>query len=87
MHAGIGYVRYRILSSFELAFFRLINNMLCSKNVVRTWWPNGYGDQPLYPLNVSVNSFGNEEHYKQINIGFRTVELIEENASNKLSTF
>nr|WP_155337613.1 glycoside hydrolase family 2 protein [Acrocarpospora corrugata] len=34
------------------------------------WWPRGYGDQPLYPLTVSL-----EDDVWTKEIGFRTVEL------------
>jgi beta-mannosidase len=37
----------------------------------KLWWPNGYGDQPLYELRVSV---GAESACKQI--GFRSLEVL-----------
>lgn len=47
-----------------------------AKSKIRTWWPNGYGEQTLYKLRV---------HYthseKTVQIGFRTIELIQENVS------
>ncbi|XP_028033866.1 beta-mannosidase [Bombyx mandarina] len=60
-------------------------NITISENVVRMWWPNGYGDQPLYELNVYLsNSHDVEISHKKLLIGFRTIELIEEDASIKL---
>ncbi len=48
-------------NSFIHTFF--INN-------VSTWWPRGYGDQPLYTLTVST------PHEKvEKTIGFRTIEV------------
>ncbi|GFS83583.1 beta-mannosidase [Trichonephila clavipes] len=44
---------------------------------IKLWWPNGLGDQPLYLLKV-VFSNNKETSSKSINIGFRTVELVEE---------
>jgi len=39
------------------------------------WWPNGYGDQPLYDVSVSaVNNFGAMDE-KRIRTGIRTVKL------------
>lgn len=36
----------------------------------KLWWPNGYGEQPLYDLTVRV---GDDSHSKKI--GFRTIEI------------
>ncbi|GBP43204.1 Beta-mannosidase [Eumeta japonica] len=57
-----------------------------SENIVRTWWPNGYGDQPLYGLTVvySADERPRDVSRKHIRIGFRTVELVEEDASKIL---
>lgn len=44
---------------------------------VQRWWPNGYGDQVLYALNVTV-SVGRELSTKTVRIGFRTVELVQD---------
>ena len=41
------------------------------------WWPNGYGDQVLYPLNIKVKT-GNDYVEKNYKIGFRTVELVQD---------
>lgn len=66
------------------------------KNLVKLWWPNGLGEQPLYRLNVSWLGENRDiltNEIKQIpveylrsekiaRIGFRTVELCEDAASN-----
>lgn len=39
--------------------------------------PNGYGQQILYRLSVSYIENGVTVFVKEINFGFRTVELIE----------
>ncbi|XP_026688283.1 beta-mannosidase-like, partial [Diaphorina citri] len=44
---------------------------------VELWWPNGYGEQPLYNLQITLAS-GVEMSTKSIKIGFRTVELIQD---------
>ena len=50
------------------------------------WWPNGYGKQTLYPLEVTYQSSNTAEtSSKEIRIGFRTVELIQDLVSNKES--
>lgn len=40
---------------------------------VQRWWPNGYGNQPLYQLSVSNKGVAIGSRL----IGFRTVELIQ----------
>ncbi|CAN7939245.1 unnamed protein product, partial [Ixodes hexagonus] len=44
---------------------------------IEKWWPNGYGTQRLYLLDVTVSVNG-EEFSKQLKIGFRTVELVQD---------
>ena len=44
---------------------------------VELWWPNGYGDQPLYDLAVTVAD-GEREHTVTDRLGFRDVELVVE---------
>lgn len=45
---------------------------------IKTWWPNGLGDQPLYELKATVVSGGGETVVKSQKIGFRTIELSQE---------
>ncbi len=56
---------------------------------VELWWPNGYGEQKLYDLNVVVqDSHMNDvdnKHYRKV--GFRTVELVQEPLSQVLSFY
>lgn len=46
----------------------------------RIWWPNGYGEQPLYPLVVRI---AGDEVRKRI--GLRTVELVNKEDKQGLS--
>ncbi|TMW52461.1 hypothetical protein DOY81_002476, partial [Sarcophaga bullata] len=57
------------------------------KERVRLWWPNGYGEQKLYPLYFASNCWLNKngpriksrtKSQKTIDIGFRTIELEED---------
>ncbi|TXS75125.1 glycoside hydrolase family 2 protein [Streptomyces sp. sk2.1] len=41
----------------------------------RLWWPRGYGDQPLYDLDVTLLDADGELDTWHRRIGFRTVEL------------
>lgn len=53
---------------------------------VALWWPNGYGQQKLYPVMFSIKCYtGNSSHLgsrmksqKVLKIGFRTIELVED---------
>ncbi|XP_023165462.2 beta-mannosidase-like [Drosophila hydei] len=53
---------------------------------VVVWWPNGYGEQKLYPLHFTLNAYlsasgleprAKTESHKSLRVGFRTLELIE----------
>uniref|UniRef100_A0A1L8EBR4 beta-mannosidase n=2 Tax=Haematobia irritans TaxID=7368 RepID=A0A1L8EBR4_HAEIR len=57
---------------------------------VTLWWPNGYGEQKLYPLHFSLKAWWDAGgtslrsktiSKKSIRIGFRTIELVEEPVS------
>jgi beta-mannosidase len=48
------------------------NLSIPDKNI-QLWWPNGYGDQPLYNLSV----YNQEQYIGSRLIGFRTVQLIQ----------
>ncbi|CAH1406818.1 unnamed protein product [Nezara viridula] len=50
------------------------------KNNITLWWPNGYGTQQLYKIEVS-----SESSQKIVNIGFRTVSLIQSSVSENIS--
>lgn len=39
------------------------------------WWPNGYGEQPLYTVKVCAKNMNGACHQKEIVTGIRTVEL------------
>lgn len=54
--------------------------------LVETWWPNGYGKQNLYVLKVTVLT-PNEKIDRYMNIGFRTVELVQEPLEKGLSFY
>lgn len=44
---------------------------------IEMWWPTGYRGQRLYTLKVAIKAKG-EEFTKSIKIGFRTVELVQD---------
>jgi len=46
---------------------------------VDLWWPDGHGDQTLYNLSIMFNDAHTDEEITATRqIGFRTVELVEE---------
>ena len=44
----------------------------------RLWWPNGYGDQPLYRIRVTASVNGVECDSRVSSFGIRTVRLLQE---------
>jgi len=42
------------------------------------WWPNGYGSQPLYQVNIELNQSGRMLDQREYRIGLRTIELRQE---------
>ncbi|XP_071481177.1 beta-mannosidase-like [Diadema antillarum] len=48
-----------------------------------TWWPHGYGSQPLYPMTVSLKTTKSSEvSQRNLRVGFRTVQLVQEKIAN-----
>jgi beta-mannosidase len=43
-------------------------------DAVDRWWPRGYGDQPLYDVQVSLRAGANEDAW-QGRVGFRTITM------------
>jgi beta-mannosidase len=42
------------------------------------WWPNGYGEQPLYHLTVAVKNTDKESDRKEFTLGLRTLTVSQE---------
>ncbi|OWF41123.1 beta-mannosidase-like [Mizuhopecten yessoensis] len=46
---------------------------------IKKWWPNGHGNQTMYKLYVFfTSSDGQEMSGKKVNVGFRTVEVVQD---------
>ena len=68
-----------------------------NKSSVNRWWPNGYGSQSLYDLQIKwedsrINEVSSRDRIflidsKTISVGFRTIELIQEEMGNGLSFY
>ncbi len=53
----------------------------------RLWWPNGYGEQPLYKLHLEFESAGNISDRKDITFGIRTISYATNSAgTNRVLT-
>lgn len=54
-------------------------NLTIKKSDVELWWPNGYGQQKLYKLHVVFTSNKDQEQSsKSVRIGFKTIELMQD---------
>lgn len=42
------------------------------------WWPNGYGEQPLYLLEIEMEIEGEQSEKEQLKIGLRTISIRHE---------
>ncbi|KAH9491152.1 hypothetical protein DERF_015884 [Dermatophagoides farinae] len=62
--------------------------MIPKEMAIKPWFPNGLGDQILYRLSATIHT-GHEMINKQVAIGFRTIELVQDrlNASVEAYSF
>ncbi|HVU12098.1 MAG TPA: glycoside hydrolase family 2 TIM barrel-domain containing protein, partial [Phototrophicaceae bacterium] len=49
------------------------------------WWPNGYGDQPLYTVGVSVDTGWHRLAEREYAIGIRKIELVPNEDTDPLA--
>lgn len=42
------------------------------------WWPNGYGEQPLYHLTVALQNQNQQSDHKEFTLGLRTMTISQE---------
>lgn len=71
--------------SWEDGFMIVQARMVVRKDLVQLWWPNGYGSQPLYKLDVVVRYLtphGELELEKSVTIGFRTIRIVQDPVPN-----
>lgn len=54
------------------------NSVLYTIDDPELWWPNGYGEQPLYEVRVTAKIRGKEIDEKFYRIGLRTIEVKHE---------
>ncbi|KAM3723485.1 putative beta-mannosidase [Dirofilaria immitis] len=59
--------------------------VLVPDNTVERWWPNGSGKQKLYKL-VATVSYEGQNFNKEMRVGFRTVELIQDYVNREKPT-
>ena len=75
----LSFIQTQMISSFEESIHLIIK--LKSNSALKLWWPSGYGDQQLYNLTLQLEMNG-ESLNKTKQIGFRSVELVEEPVSD-----
>lgn len=51
---------------------------------VKLWWPNGYGEQPLYNYKIALERAGKIVYEKSGRFAFREIELVEEPKENEI---
>ncbi len=64
--------------SQELTVFHAEETISFSVDNPQLWWPNGYGDQPLYKLDVVISKESEIIDEKSFNIGLRTIKVKHE---------
>jgi beta-mannosidase len=64
-----------VSSTVELAAGATSASVNLTVPAVELWWPAGYGEHPLYDLEVTLAESGTELDRTSTRIGFRTVEL------------
>ena len=50
--------------------------LMVREELVKRWFPIGYGEHPMY--NLTVRFDGEEQNEKTVEVGFRTAELVRE---------
>lgn len=73
----------RIVISKKLFLKKGLNSIKLNFDITdpKIWWPNGYGEQPLYNINARLFFQGNLMHEVAKTIGIRKVELVQEKDS------
>lgn len=54
------------------------NMFIVEINNPELWWPVGYGEQPLYKLEVSLRNEKEENDKRELRIGLRSIKLHRE---------
>ncbi|WP_036645724.1 beta-mannosidase [Paenibacillus sp. oral taxon 786] len=64
-----------ILSAHQFQLVEASGNIHITINEPQLWWPNGYGDQPLYQLEVRIAEDSLSIDKKSLRIGLRTITV------------
>ncbi|NNT70644.1 glycoside hydrolase family 2 protein [Flavobacterium sp. IMCC34852] len=75
--------RYELKINHKSEFFQLKkgkNNLSLTYEIAnpKLWWPNGLGEAKLYPFEISLTQNNQVIDNKKLNIGLRTIELVQE---------
>lgn len=61
--------------SLEKGSNKIKTTIEISKEKVQLWWPNGYGRQPLYKVNLELSEKSGAPQKQTRSIGFRSIEV------------
>ncbi|MHC4915393.1 MAG: beta-mannosidase [Planctomycetota bacterium] len=75
--AGHG-LELEVVEEVELAAGASTHEVTFEVESPELWWPNGYGDQPLYELRSALRAGGAEIDADSHRVGFRAIELVRE---------
>ena len=67
-----------IVTAPDGAVFSMENGKECEVPSPRLWWPNGYGEQPLYTVKIALKENGRIVDEEQKRIGLRTMTVVRE---------
>lgn len=74
-------VQYSWISQVVVGYNRIQNSTGVPAASVQLWWPNGFGEQKLYTVQGTFQALSESES-RSINIGFRSVDLVQEPVPN-----
>ncbi|KAJ9591466.1 hypothetical protein L9F63_002072 [Diploptera punctata] len=74
----ISVTRNETLMPHSPGFFNTTLVLNIPKSQIQVWWPNGYGDQKLYSLEVVFSDEHNSKNTKTLKVGFRSIQLVQE---------
>lgn len=62
----------------KLTTNKIEENVLIDVENPQLWWPNGYGDQPLYKIEILISNEEDQLDEKTLNVGLRTIKVKHE---------
>ncbi len=76
---GEAYLPAEMKTKLEEGMNTIRTTLKVPKDLVEPWWPNGYGEQPLYEVHVELVELSKSDRYNgqslERKIGFREIEV------------